>query len=133
MTIKQIIEKINKDYRYTGEYHTIECDDIVEVLECLKEDAEVATIDELMDKVIEELWQVADGKCPVHNYDIAKFFGENWRAFEEAMEEGMIDQNFINAQGVMKAIQVSWCMSYERDVVEAIRVALEDVFTDENN
>lgn len=137
MTIKQIIEKIDKDYRYNSDYHTIERDDVVELLELLETkeaDADYKTMDELRDRLYYYGlgFEMADNNCPIYYADIAKWFGDNWQAVDEAIEEGIIDSTSIKDEGIMKALQCAYVMTYERGLVDALECLANDIFTDEN-
>lgn len=105
-----------------GEYHDREAlkDAVYSVLmEYGEETDEVTDVDDIRDDISE----VCDSQTPIYHADRAKWFGENWSAYDdiasELGREGMGDD-------IMQGIGIAYCLTLERDVVNVISEALSN-------
>lgn len=81
---------------------------------------EVSDADELQDDINEE----ADICTPIYSNDIAKWFSENWQAYNDTADklgkDGMGDD-------IMKGIQISYCITLENEAMEALTALFEEL------
>ena len=118
---KEQLEKVltahaGDDYHFTGdrEYHEpVNIMDVVrEVIDNAPDD-EMTEADDLRDQINES----ADSATPVYNHDRAKWFEDNWQAYDDVTNEfgkdGMGDD-------IMIGIGIAYCVTLEREAMDTL-------------
>jgi hypothetical protein len=126
--IIQLIESKGKDWVYVGDYHTIDQYEVKEIIENL-DNEEYEDYEEIYDELTYDgdLQEYADNATPIYYYDLAKWFGENWYAVNDYLDEfGEIAHNKWRPD-IMKTIQGAYCITYERDLTSAIELIIEEL------
>lgn len=134
LRVKQAENK-GDDFFYNGDYHTIGYSELDDIINMLDADTEYSDSDEVIDALQYNgsITEYADSGTPIYYNDIAKWFGENWSAVGDYIDE--IGEPMKDSGGrtdIMRTIQGAYCMTYERDIQEALRLLVEGVEEDDN-
>lgn len=128
-------ENNSSDFFYHGDYHTIGCSELSDIIDMLEDDTEYSDYDDIIDELQYNgsITEYADTSTPIYYSDIAKWFGENWSAVGEYIDEiGEPIQDNGGRTDIMRTIQGAYCMTYERDLQDAFRLLVEGVEEDDN-
>lgn len=123
-------ENRGDDFFYHGDYHTIGCSELDDIIDMLEDDTEYSDYDDIIDKLQYNgsITEYADSSTPIYYNDIAKWFGENWSAVDEYVQEfGTMAEDSHGKADIMRTIQGAYCMTYERDIQEALKLLVEGV------
>lgn len=109
------------DYHFTGgrDYH--EPETIMDIIRDVISDAddEIDEPEDLQDSINE----YADSATPVYNHDLAKWFGDNWMAYDEISDElgrdGMGDN-------IMRGIALAYCLTLEREIASSLQAVWDE-------
>ena len=116
------------DYALTADrdYHEPE-----EIMDCVREaieyaDDEIHEADDLRDAINEH----ADSATPVYNSGLAAWFGDNWSAVDDYLDEVgepvMIQNGNRQQPDIMRTIMAAYCMSLEREAFAALESVWEE-------
>lgn len=117
---KATLERVLKahegdDYHFCGgrDYH-----EPTEIMDCVREAIEYTQDEEITndDDIRERINEAADSSTPIYNADLAKWFSENWSAFEEIAAEYGGD---TMTKDVMRGIAMAYCATLEREAFAA--------------
>lgn len=131
---KEKNKEISTDFYYRGDYHDITLSDVSDLIDMIDEAEEFNDSDEVIDHLqySGQISEYADSSTPIYYNQIAKWFGENWGAIDDYVEElGDVAKDSQGKADIMKTIQCAYCMSYERDLIEALKRFIESA-TDNN-
>ncbi len=124
---KTATEYVEFDFIYHGDYHTIDSYDLQEAIDKLDKNDEFNTASDMLDHMRDKgfISECADSSTPIYYSDIAKWFGENYRAVDEYVSEiGAPESKDFD---IMKLIQGAFYISYERDLSNAIELLLKEM------
>lgn len=122
MTRKELLENIEKTGH--GEYHDLHTvrDAIHTVYTQYGNDDDCVVVDgTLTDEVRDQLSWVCDSATPIYDKDRAKWFGENWSAYDEIMDE------LGRGDNVMDGIGIAYCLTLEREVAGEIEFVAKEI------
>jgi len=119
----------HQDWYFCGDYHEITLSELDDAIASLDDDYEYEVDDILEDMQDNSIFSdLADSSTPIYYSDIAKWFGENYSAVNEYVNEmGTPDSRDFD---IMKMIQGGYYISYERDIYQAMKQLLEDYESD---
>lgn len=133
-TIVQKLKSLKSIYEnneiYRGQYHDVVAWDMADYIsnyDVLYDDIEYSTADEVMDDLQDEFVSWADSETPVYYADIAKWFGDNYTAVDEYIDEMGADKDH-GSTDIMRTIQGAYCYTLEQDMRDALQSFLEDIF-----
>lgn len=118
------------DFYYRGDYHDIGYSELEDIVEMLEDDREYEDYVDIIDKLQYDgsITEYADSFTPIYYNQIAKWFGENWAAIDECLDEfGIPAQDSKGKTDIMKTIQMAYCWSYERDLQSALESLCGDL------
>ncbi len=104
------------DYFFTGDREYHEPEKIINIIHEVLDNAEdeIADVDDLRDSINEQ----ADSATPVYNHDLAKWFSDNWMAYDEIADELGKDGM---GENIMQGIMAAYCLTLEREAEAALR------------
>lgn len=129
LEVKKKEEKTN-DFFYRGDYHDIGLSELSDIVDMMDESEEYEDFNDVIDKLQYNgsISEYADSSTPIHYNDIAKWFGENWSAVDEYIDEfGDCAQDSRGKADIMKTIQGAHYMTYERDIQSALESLIDDL------
>lgn len=99
-----------------------------EIMDCVREaieyaDDELSETDDLRDAINEN----ADAATPVYNHGLAEWFGKEWPAVDELVDEyGEMMKDSEGKPDTMRTIAAAYCMSLEREAFAALEAVWEE-------
>jgi len=132
MKLNEIIEGIKglndiyvSEHYYVGEHHDISNKDVASFLDNYGykfKDVDIESFEQLEDLFSDYFIEQADSDVPIYNSDIAEWFSDHWTAVNDYIDEfGIYEKDF----NIMNTIQGAYCISYERDLRDALQFFYE--------
>lgn len=119
-----------QDFYYRGDYHDIGLSELSDIVDMMEDGTEYEDYSEVIDKLQYNgsISEYADSSTPIYYYDIAKWFGENYSAVDEYIDEmGDCVEGSNGKADIMKTIQGAHFLSYERDIQSALESLIDEL------
>lgn len=121
--LQDLLRGDEKDFHYNGDYHTFDSLDMLNLIEYI-EDKDHTTAYDIRDDNEATIQEVCDSAVPIYYADLAKWFGENWNAVNEYIDEFGEMATEGDKPDIMKTIQGAYYITYEREILEALDVLM---------
>ena len=121
--LQDLLRGDEKDFYYNSDYHTFDAYDMLNLIEYI-EDKDYATAGDMRDDNEATIHEACDSAIPIYYADLARWFGKNWSAVNEYIDEFGEMATVDNKPDIMKTIQGAYYITYEREILEALNVLM---------